>query len=72
MGKFKYEEKVVVIEGFYEGQWGYVRKESNWFWIKRYLVYCNSTYQWFKESELRSLDRPNKEFDDKLKAEIEK
>lgn len=70
--KFKYNEKVKVINGFFEGQTGVIRDVLSFFGFgRRYKVYCDAVGPVvIKESNMTSLDFPNKEFNMKLQKEI--
>lgn len=65
--KFIYNEKVIVKNGFYMGQEGFVRKHSKLLKTYKILIQLSTyDYLWFKEKNLKSLDNPNKDFDNKL------
>lgn len=69
--KFRYNEKVQIINGFYKGQSGIVKSYTNWFFVfKVYTVSVETSifhfYLSVRERYLRSLDFPNKDFNQKL------
>ncbi len=74
--KFIYNEHVEISRGFYTGVTGVIKEvEKPLFAQYRYSIKVNNPVDFSKcyvdESDIKSLDRPHKEFDEKLQRIIE-